>query len=89
MRVGRVYKNVNESNIIYIYHNIKFYISSDFNYERMRKLNEYVENELQKIKNKYGQEMLQDIKFSIEEYLAICYYLKIEKRGKKYERIKK
>lgn len=85
MRFGRVYKSTEESNIIYIYKNIKFYISSDYNKERMKKIKIYVEDEKQKIKNKYSQEMPEDFEKMLENYLAIYYYKNIEKRGYKYE----
>ena len=54
----------------------RFYFSSSFNKERFLKgYEEYIKEEEDKIKAKYG------INISIRYYLLIAYYIKIEKRG--------
>ena len=54
----------------------RFYFSSSFNKERFLKgYEEYIKEEEDKIKSKYG------INISIRYYLLIAFYMKIEKRG--------
>lgn len=85
MRKGRVYNSTKNSDIIYIYKYIKFYLSSDFNYERMSKVQNYIDLEIQKLKNRYDQNMPDILIEHLENYLAMYYYKKIEQRGHRIE----
>lgn len=54
----------------------RFYFSSSFNKERfINGYEDYIKEEENKIKSKYG------INISIRYYLLIAFYIKIEKRG--------
>lgn len=68
--------NLSLSNYRSIYENFTFYFSSLF-YKRKfeQNLENYIELEEAKLKNKYG------INLNAKLYLAIAFYKKIEKRG--------
>lgn len=75
-RSEKIYHDLTESNEIVELLQSRFYFSSSFNKERFLKgYEDYIKEEENKIKAKYG------INISIRYYLLIAYYIKIEKRG--------
>jgi len=86
-RSERVYYDLTESKEFVELLETRFYFSSSFNKERfLNGYHDYIKEEEDKIKSKYG------VNISIRYYLLIAYYLKIEKRGfylTKYSNISK
>ena len=75
-----VYHNIERSSYVYEVDNIKFYFSSLFNLERFKnKYLDYINEEERKIINKYHYQI------DMKNYLLICFYMMIEKRGFKVE----
>ena len=75
-RSEKIYYDLTESNEFVELLQSRFYFSSSFNKERFLKgYEDYIKEEENKIKAKYG------INISIRYYLLIAYYIKIEKRG--------
>lgn len=75
-RSEKIYHDLTESVEFVELLQTRFYFSSSFNKERFLKgYEEYIKEEEDKIKAKYG------INISIRYYLLIAYYIKIEKRG--------
>lgn len=76
MRVGKVYKNILDSDYAFNFQRFTFYFSSKFYIEKFKKeLYNYIDIERLKLNNKYGVEL------ESTEYLALSLYKKIEKRG--------
>lgn len=75
-----VFYNTSDSDIFFIYENLKLYFSSEF-YKRkfIEELENYVRKEYTKIFNKYH------IINNMDLYLVFSLYEKIEKRGYKIE----
>lgn len=75
-RSEKIFHDLTESNEFVELLQSRFYFSSSFNKERFLKgYEDYIKEEEDKIKSKYG------INISIRYYLLIAYYIKIEKRG--------
>lgn len=75
MRVGKVFRNIEESNYNYSYKRFTFTFSSKFYINKFTKeLNSYINNETNKL-SKYNLYLESD------EFLALSLYKKIEKRG--------
>ena len=75
-----VYQDIERSKYIFEVDNIKFYFSSLFNLERFkRKYLDYIDIEERKIEHKYHYPI------DMKNYLLICFYMMIEKRGFKVE----
>lgn len=76
MKVNIVYQDIERSKYSYRVGNLTFYFSSLFNLERYeRKYLDYIKSEERKIVNKYHYEI------DMKNYLLICFYMMIEKRG--------
>lgn len=75
-RSEKIFHDLTESNEFVELLQSRFYFSSSFNKERFLKgYEDYIKEEEDKIKAKYG------INISMRYYLLIAYYIKIEKRG--------
>ena len=75
-RSEKIYHDLTESNEFVELLQSRFYFSSSFNKERFLKgYQDYIKEEEDKIKAKYG------INISMRYYLLIAFYIKIEKRG--------
>lgn len=75
-RSEKIYHDLTESNEFVELLQSRFYFSSSFNKERFLKgYEDYIKEEEDKIKAKYG------INISMRYYLLIAFYIKIEKRG--------
>ena len=75
-RSERVYHDLTESTEYVELLQTRFYFSSSFNKDRfLNGYEEYIKEEENKIRSKYG------IKIVIKYYLLIAFYMKIEKRG--------
>ena len=75
-RSEKIYHDLTESNEFVELLQSRFYFSSSFNKERfLNGYQEYIKEEEDKIKAKYG------INISMRYYLLIAFYIKIEKRG--------
>lgn len=71
-----VYQDIERSKYTFQVDNIMFYFSSLFNLERFkRKYLNYIESEERKIINKYHYPI------DMKNYLLVCFYMMIEKRG--------
>ena len=76
MKVNIVYQDIERSKYSCRIGNLTFYFSSLFNKERYeRKYLDYIKSEERKIVNKYHYEI------DMKNYLLICFYMMIEKRG--------
>lgn len=76
MKTGKVYLNINESDLSVMKSGLIFYFSSEFYQNKfMENVDNYINDEILKIQNKYK------INCSFEIYLMLSYYKKIEKRG--------
>lgn len=74
--VRGIYLNIKESDYSYNFKGLTFYFSSKKYLEKFKKtVKTYLENEIYKIKIKYN------INISIDLFIIISYYKKIEKRG--------
>lgn len=75
-----IYYNIEESTIKFKYNDFTFYFSSQFYYDKFKKLYaKYIKDETNKLNVKYGS------KFIIDEMLLISLYKRIEKRGFRIE----
>lgn len=75
-----IYYNINESTIKFKYNNFTFYFSSQFYLDKFKRLYaKYIKDETNKLKVKYGSNLI------IDELLLISLYKRIEKRGFKIE----
>lgn len=75
-----IYYNIEESTIKFNYNDFTFYFSSQFYYDKFKKLYaKYIKDETNKLNVKYGS------KFIIDEMLLISLYKRIEKRGFRIE----
>lgn len=75
-RLGKIYYNIYDSDYVVEYREFKFYFSSLLYMKKFKnELKDYINDESFKIKNKYMFYLESD------EYLALSYYKKIEKRG--------
>lgn len=75
-RSEKIYHDLTESNEFVELLESRFYFSSSFNKERfLNGYQEYIKEEEDKIKAKYG------INISMKYYLLMAFYMKIEKRG--------
>lgn len=81
MRVSeKIFYNINESDIFVEYLGLKFYFSSEFNYNRfLSNVLNYIENEKMKNNIKYK------VEGNFDRFYAISFYKKIEKRGFRIE----
>lgn len=71
-----VYQDIEISKYSFQVDNMLFYFSSLFNLERFkRKYLDYIKNEERKVINKYHYSI------NMKNYLLICFYMMIEKRG--------
>lgn len=71
-----VYQDIERSKYSFQVDNMLFYFSSLFNLERFkRKYLDYIKNEERKVINKYHYSI------NMKNYLLICFYMMIEKRG--------
>ena len=71
-----IYLNIKESDYSYNFKGLIFYFSSKKYLEKFKEtVKSYLENEIYKIKIKYN------INISIDLFIIISYYKKIEKRG--------
>lgn len=76
MKVNIVYQDIERSKYTFQVDNMLFYFSSLFNLERFkRKYLDYIKNEERKVINKYHYSI------NMKNYLLICFYMMIEKRG--------
>lgn len=77
MKTSRgIYLNIDESIYYYEYKNLKFYFSSKFNLKRFsEKVDEFVKKETYNLQIKFQNPVY------IDEFLAIVFYRKIERRG--------
>lgn len=77
MKTSRgIYLNLDDSIYHYEYKNLKFYFSSKFNLKRFsEKVDEFVKKETYNLQIKFQNPVY------IEEFLAIVFYRKIERRG--------
>lgn len=75
-RSEKIYHDLTESVEFVELLQSRFYFSSSFNKERfLNGYKDYIKEEEDKIKSKYG------VNISIRYYLLIAFYIKIEKRG--------
>lgn len=75
MRLGKVYHDLNKSDYEYEFKNFKFIFSSKFYIEKFKsEIYNYISINSKKISEKY-------LKVECEEFLALCLYNQIEKRG--------
>lgn len=71
-----VYQDIERSKYSFQVDNMLFFFSSLFNLERFkRKYLDYITNEERKVINKYHYSI------NMKNYLLICFYMMIEKRG--------
>ena len=76
MRVGKVYKNIEDSDYVFDFQRFTFYFSSKFYIEKFKKeLDNYIDIEQKRLIKRY------DTILESSEYLALSLYKKIEKRG--------
>lgn len=76
MKVNIVYQDIERSTYSFQVDNMTFYFSSLFNLERFRrKYLDYIKNEERKVINKYHYAI------NMKNYLLVCFYMMIEKRG--------
>lgn len=77
MKTARgVYLNLSDSDYFTDIDGLRFFFSSEFNKKRFdNNIDNFIEEENQKINNKYH------VDINLEFYLMIVYYKKIEKRG--------
>lgn len=76
------YTNINESDIVAIYDEFKFYFTSNCVKNKfIENVDYFVELEELKITNKFN------VDIDMKTYLAVCYYKKIQKKGFRIERI--
>lgn len=78
MKVGDkvVYNNINDSDYMFEYSNIKFYFSSKFYLEKFeREYVKFIKDETIKLKNKFKCHIMCD------EMILLLLYKQIEKRG--------
>lgn len=76
MKVNIVYQDIERSKYSFQVDNMLFYFSSLFNLERFkRKYLDYIKNEERKVVNKYHYSI------NMKNYLLVCFYMMIEKRG--------
>lgn len=76
MRVGKVYKNIEDSDYVFNFQRFTFYFSSKFYIEKFKKeLDNYIDIEYKRLIKRY------DLILDSSEYLALSLYKKIEKRG--------
>ena len=76
MRVGKVYKNIEDSDYVFDFQRFTFYFSSKFYIEKFKKeLDNYIDIEQKRLIKRY------DTILDSSEYLALSLYKKIEKRG--------
>lgn len=76
MRVGKVYKNIEDSDYVFNFQRFTFYFSSKFYIDKFKKeLDNYIDIEKNKLFKRH------DIILESSEYLALSLYKKIEKRG--------
>ena len=76
MRVGKVYNDINESDIKVVKSGLIFYFSSDsFKRKFEQNVESYVKNEVLKLENR------NQITANFELYFLIGYYKQLEKRG--------
>ena len=74
------FTDINESDIIAIYNNYKFYFTSNFNKTKfIENVDYYVNLEEIKFNNKYG------LTANMKDYFSIWYYKKVQKRGTRIE----
>lgn len=79
---GGIYLDINESDYIFEFLDMTFYFSSELYLKKFKEgVEHYVNFEREKLKYRYGIHFLQINE--LKEYLAISFYLQIEKRGKK------
>lgn len=72
----KVFANINESNYYYDCYGYRFYFSSKIYLEKFKnRLNEYIENEKIKLKNRYKVDIVSN------SSLVIAFYCKLETRG--------
>ena len=86
MKTNRgIYYNLEESTYIYESHGLQFYFSSEFYLNKFKSnIENYVNNENNKIRNRYN------VFISLDIFFMISYYQKLEKRGFKiYDNINK
>lgn len=77
----RIYNNLKDTRFILDTKRFKFYFSSEFNKRRYtERVFDFINIEIGKIIAKYKINELEFNK-NINEYLQICFYKKIEKRG--------
>ena len=75
-----IYYNINESTIKFKYNDFTFYFSSQFYLDKFKRLFvKYIKDETNKLRVKYGSNLI------IDELLLISLYKRIEKRGFKIE----
>lgn len=76
MRVGKVYKNIEDSDYRFDFQRFTFYFSSKFYIEKFKnELDNYIDIEKNRLIKRY------DLMLESSEYLALSLYKKIEKRG--------
>lgn len=76
------FTDINESDIIAIFGNYRFYFTTNFNKTKFIENVEYFTRlEEVKITNRYG------IEIDLRDYLAIWYYKKVQKRGFRVEKL--
>lgn len=78
-----IYLNTKDSqDYFFVYKNLKFYFSSEFNLRRFKdKICKYTYEENEKFVNKY------EISIDLIDYFIFCFYKNIEKRGYKIQNI--
>ena len=77
------FTDIMESDIIAIYGSYKYYFTSNFNKKKfIENIEDYVYLEELKIKNRYG------INIELNDYLAVWFYKKVQKKGFKVEDLK-
>lgn len=75
-----IYTNINESDYIYEFNNLKFFFSSPYYMKKfINNVKTFASVESEKIKEKF------DCNINFDLFYAISYYKKIEKRGFKVE----
>lgn len=76
-----VYLNTKDSqDYFFVYNNLKFYFSSEFNMRRFKdRICKYTFDENEKFVNKYT------INIDLIDYFIFCFYKNIEKRGYKIQ----
>ena len=71
-----VYLDISESDYFYDLDGVRYYFSSEFNLNRFKeRVNDYVNNEIIKLKNRFK------INCSFDLYFQLAFYKRIEKRG--------